>query len=237
MPEEVAASCAEGYGKSKRCDSALTAELQAIRLACAFAANKGWVNAIIESDSQTAITLATMENIPPWALSALIMDIRYWASHLNLQLYGLPTCKLSYMPEEVAASCAEGYEKSKVYKKGPINDNGGFPHRGSTQIICDNKAAIQISKNPVQHDRTKQVEVDRHFIKEKLEAGIIELPTSAMANTTPLVTTVTKPTINPGDADTTPRVNIQEFCEEYYEDILLIIMEKVRHDRRKNVHT
>nr|GEV97194.1 reverse transcriptase domain-containing protein [Tanacetum cinerariifolium] len=28
-----------------------------------------------------------------------------------------------------------------------------------------------------------------------------------------------------------------EFCEEHYEDILLIIMDKVRHDRRKNVHT
>nr|GEV46308.1 putative ribonuclease H-like domain-containing protein [Tanacetum cinerariifolium] len=42
--------------------------------------------------------------------------------------------------------------------------------------MCDNKAAIQISENPVQHDRTKHVEVDRHFIKEKLEAGIIELP-------------------------------------------------------------
>nr|GEX39885.1 hypothetical protein [Tanacetum cinerariifolium] len=58
-----------------------------------------------------------------------------------------------------------------------------------------------------------------------------------MANTTPLVTTVTKPAINPGEADSTPRVNIQEFCEEYYDDILPIIMEKVRHDRRKDVHT
>ena len=42
--------------------------------------------------------------------------------------------------------------------------------------MCDNEAAIQISKNPVQHDRTKHVEVDRHFIKEKLEAIIIEFP-------------------------------------------------------------
>nr|GEW75450.1 reverse transcriptase domain-containing protein [Tanacetum cinerariifolium] len=58
-----------------------------------------------------------------------------------------------------------------------------------------------------------------------------------MANTTPLVTTVTKPAINPGDADTIPRVNIQEFYEEYYEDILPIIMKKVRHDRRKDAHT
>nr|GEW14194.1 reverse transcriptase domain-containing protein [Tanacetum cinerariifolium] len=60
---------------------------------------------------------------------------------------------------------------------------------------------------------------------------------SAMANTTPLVTTVTKPATNPRDPDATPRVNIQEFCEEYYEDILPIIMDKVRHDRRKDIHT
>nr|GEY57543.1 reverse transcriptase domain-containing protein [Tanacetum cinerariifolium] len=58
-----------------------------------------------------------------------------------------------------------------------------------------------------------------------------------MANTTPLVTTVTKPAINQVEANSTPRVNIQEFCEEHYEDILPIIMEKVRHDQRKDVHT
>nr|GEX59990.1 reverse transcriptase domain-containing protein [Tanacetum cinerariifolium] len=57
-----------------------------------------------------------------------------------------------------------------------------------------------------------------------------------MANTTPLVTTVMKPTGNPGEANTTPRVNIQELCEEYYEDILPIIMEKARHERLKDVH-
>nr|GEW73684.1 reverse transcriptase domain-containing protein [Tanacetum cinerariifolium] len=57
-----------------------------------------------------------------------------------------------------------------------------------------------------------------------------------MANTTPLVTTVMKPTNDPGEANTTPRVNIQELCEEYYEDILPIIMEKARHERLKDVH-
>ena len=37
------------------------------------------------------------------------------------------------------------------------------------KLYCDNKAAISIAYNPVQHDRTKHVEVDRHFIKEKVE--------------------------------------------------------------------
>lgn len=34
-------------------------------------------------------------------------------------------------------------------------------------------AAINILHNPVHHDRTKHVEVDRHFIKEKIEDGVI----------------------------------------------------------------
>ncbi|KAH9796154.1 retrovirus-related pol polyprotein from transposon RE1 [Citrus sinensis] len=48
------------------------------------------------------------------------------------------------------------------------------------KLYCDNKAAIDISHNPVHHDRTKHVEVDRHFIKEKIE-GVISMtyvPTS-----------------------------------------------------------
>nr|GEX64900.1 reverse transcriptase domain-containing protein [Tanacetum cinerariifolium] len=63
-----------------------------------------------------------------------------------------------------------------------------------------------------------------------------------MANTTLIVTTVTKPATNPKrekrprDADATPRVNIPDFCEEYYEDIMPIIMDKIRRDKRKEVH-
>uniref|UniRef100_A0A6N2KJR5 Reverse transcriptase Ty1/copia-type domain-containing protein n=1 Tax=Salix viminalis TaxID=40686 RepID=A0A6N2KJR5_SALVM len=38
------------------------------------------------------------------------------------------------------------------------------------------RAAIEIAHNPVQHDRTKHVEVDRHFIKENLDRKIIQFP-------------------------------------------------------------
>nr|GEV39562.1 reverse transcriptase domain-containing protein [Tanacetum cinerariifolium] len=38
------------------------------------------------------------------------------------------------------------------------------------------------------------------------------------------------------DANATPRVNIQDFCEEYYKDILPIIMDMIRRDKRKEVH-
>lgn len=52
----------------------------------------------------------------------------------------------------------------------------GLPINQPTPLFCDNKASISISENPVQHDRTKHVEIDRHFIKEKLDAGLITLP-------------------------------------------------------------
>ncbi|KAL0451457.1 UNVERIFIED_CONTAM: Retrovirus-related Pol polyprotein from transposon RE2 [Sesamum latifolium] len=44
------------------------------------------------------------------------------------------------------------------------------------RLYCDNRAACNIAHNPIQHDRTKHVEIDRHFIKEKLEAKLIEVP-------------------------------------------------------------
>ena len=40
-------------------------------------------------------------------------------------------------------------------------------------LYYDNKLTIKIAYNPVLHDRTKHVEIDRYFIKEKLSEGII----------------------------------------------------------------
>ena len=44
------------------------------------------------------------------------------------------------------------------------------------KVFCDNKVDIAIVHNPVLHDRTKHVEVDKYFIKEKLENGLIVMP-------------------------------------------------------------
>ena len=52
----------------------------------------------------------------------------------------------------------------------------GYPPRQLIRLYCDNKIACDIAHSQVQQDHTKHVEVDRHFIKEKLDEKIMELP-------------------------------------------------------------
>ena len=40
-------------------------------------------------------------------------------------------------------------------------------------IYCDNTSAINISKNPVQHSRTKHIEIRHHFNRELVEDGTL----------------------------------------------------------------
>jgi hypothetical protein len=48
--------------------------------------------------------------------------------------------------------------------------------RNETMLLrCDNVAAINIANNPVQFDRTKHVEIDRFFIKEKIDSRVLQL--------------------------------------------------------------
>ena len=42
-------------------------------------------------------------------------------------------------------------------------------------IYCDNTSAINITKNLVQHSRTKRIEIRHHFIRELVEDGTLTI--------------------------------------------------------------
>ncbi|GJX73556.1 copia protein [Tanacetum coccineum] len=42
-------------------------------------------------------------------------------------------------------------------------------------IMCDNKWAIDLSKNPIQHSRTKHIEIRHHFLRDNVQKGNITI--------------------------------------------------------------
>jgi len=55
------------------------------------------------------------------------------------------------------------------------------PPRRATLVYCDNISAVYLSSNSVQHQRTKHVEIDLHFVREKVILGhirVLHVPTT-----------------------------------------------------------
>ena len=45
----------------------------------------------------------------------------------------------------------------------------------ATLVYCDNFSAVYLSGNPVNHQRTKHIEMDIHFVREKVERGDVRV--------------------------------------------------------------
>ena len=56
------------------------------------------------------------------------------------------------------------------------------PLSRSTLVYCDNVDAVYLSTNPVQHQRTKHVEIDLHFVRDRVAIGdvrVLHVPTTS----------------------------------------------------------
>ena len=57
-------------------------------------------------------------------------------------------------------------------------------------LLCDNTSEINLTKNQVQHSRTKHIEIDCYFIREKIQEGLVQ--TSHISTSEQLADILTK---------------------------------------------
>jgi hypothetical protein len=55
-----------------------------------------------------------------------------------------------------------------------LTELGHPPHR-ATVVFCDNVSASYMSSNPVLHQRTKHIEINLHFVHDKVALGEVEV--------------------------------------------------------------
>eukprot|EP00253_Pinus_taeda_P035079 PITA_35079 len=51
----------------------------------------------------------------------------------------------------------------------------GFQQQHPTTLWCDNQNAIQLRKDPVQHQRSKHIELHMHFIRKLIHDHVLEV--------------------------------------------------------------
>lgn len=66
----------------------------------------------------------------------------------------------------------------------------GIPFH-TPQLLCDNLSAVSIAHNPVLHARTKHIELDIHFVREKVLSNALSVLHVPAADQ--LADSVTKP--------------------------------------------
>ena len=109
--------------------------------------NSDWVRSVTDENSTSGYCTFVWGNLITWrskkldAVTSSSAEVEYIAMSLII-------CERS------------GYRKLSDFHQN---------YELSMKLFCDNNVATSIANNSVQHERTKQVELDRHSIKEKLE--------------------------------------------------------------------
>ena len=109
------------------------------------------------------------------ALKVIDVLLRAYALFVGVTLYPWKSKK------QAVASRSSAEAKYRAMAKGTCEllwlrsllDELGFPVKDSSTLFCDNKSATTLSSDSVLHERTKHIEVDIHFFREKVQSGVI----------------------------------------------------------------
>ncbi|GJX19233.1 retrovirus-related pol polyprotein from transposon TNT 1-94 [Tanacetum coccineum] len=179
-----------------RLDSfALVAQLEVVRLFVAYAAHKSFP--IYQIDVKTAFLNGPLkEEVVGTPMATKPLDADLSGTPVDQMKYHSMVGALMYLtasiPDIVHATCYCARYQVRPTKKHLTAVKRIFQYlknninMGLCQLVVKeaglyfnvfsrSRVAIAISCNPVQHSRTKHIDVRYHFIKEQVEKGIVEL--------------------------------------------------------------
>ena len=67
-------------------------------------------------------------------------------------------------PEYIAASDAS---KEEIWLKGLLDEIGRTQEK--VNVLCDNKSAIHLARNPTYHSKSKHIDVRYHFLRHVID--------------------------------------------------------------------
>ena len=74
-------------------------------------------------------------------------------------------------------------------------DELGFKQHDTTTLFEDNQSCIALARNLIHHARTKHIDIQHHFVREKVELGDISI--SYLATEEMIADALTKPLAYP----------------------------------------
>jgi hypothetical protein len=83
-----------------------------------------------------------------------------------------PTISLSSTEAEYKALCSATCEAIWLRR---ILEDVGQKQEGPTSIKCDNQSTIKLASNPIYHARSKHIETQHYFVREKIQSQEIEI--------------------------------------------------------------
>jgi hypothetical protein len=109
------------------------------------------------------------------------IDSRRSTSGYVFNLFGGPVSWMSKRQSVVALSSTEAEYMALTHAGKEaiwlqrLCSEFGFKRRRSVQLKCDSQSAIHLAKNPAYHSRTKHIDIQYHFIREKVDEKVIHL--------------------------------------------------------------
>lgn len=64
--------------------------------------------------------------------------------------------------------------KKQLSPGAQLSNELGVPIQKPITILSDNNSAIRLAANPIFYERTKHIEIDCHFIRDKIKEGLVD---------------------------------------------------------------